>query len=126
MSRTLLLFFRLRTQLVVRRRRRRRDRLGALPPNVDQINDQLYVGGCIDREDWQQLFAQGITVDVNLQAERLDDFGAAMPDAYLWLPTMDYTSPSPQSMRVGVAFIQAALREGKRVLIHCHAGRGRS
>src|SRR5437660_462516 len=101
----LLLFLRLRARLMLRHRRWHRRRLGELPPNVDQINDQLYVGGFIDHEDWQRLFALGITVDVSLQAERLDDFGAAMPEAYLWLPTMDYTPPSQLSITIGVAFI---------------------
>ena len=99
-----------------------------LAPNVNQITDQLFVGGFIDRHDWSRLFAQGITVDVNLQAERQDRFiySAQHPEAYLWLPTMDHSAPDLRALHAGVAFVQAALRQEQKVLIHCHAGMGRS
>lgn len=115
-----------RSRLFARYRFWRRRRAGDLPPNVDEITDQLYVGGFIDAEDWRLLFERGITVDVSLQAERLDDFGELLPDAYLWLPTVDHSPPTLEAIRMGVAFISAALDTGKRVLIHCHAGKGRS
>jgi dual specificity MAP kinase phosphatase len=99
---------------------------GTLPPNVDQITDQLYVGGFIDVHDWAALYEVGVTVDVNLQAEREDRFGAFPPDGYLRLPTLDHGVPDPEALERGVAYVQEALRAGRKVLIHCHAGMGRS
>lgn len=99
---------------------------GSLPPNVNQITDQLYVGGFIDLHDWAALYARNITVVINLQAERHDRFGLLIPDGYLWLPTMDHAAPDLQALATGVAFARAALAEQKQVLIHCHAGMGRS
>ncbi len=99
---------------------------GPLLPNINQITEQLFVGGFIDQHDWKILFEQGITVDVNLQAERHDRFGALHPDGYLWLPTMDHAAPDLKALHTGVAFVRAALQQGQRVLIHCHAGMGRS
>lgn len=100
--------------------------VGSLPPNVNQITDQLYVGGFIDLHDWSALNKLGVTVDVNLQAERHDHFVALTPENYIWLPTMDHAAPDPAAIDRGVALVQAALRNNKQVLIHCHAGMGRS
>lgn len=104
----------------------RRLLVGTLPPNVNQITDQLFVGGFIDLHDWNELNKLGITVDVNLQAERHDRFITPTPENYLWLPTMDHAAPDPNAIDRGVAYIQAQLQQDKKVLIHCHAGMGRS
>ena len=104
----------------------RRSVVGTLPPNVDAITDQLYVGGFIDVHDWTALAKLGVSVDVNLQAERHDHFIAPTPENYLWLPTLDHAAPDLAALHRGVDYVQAALRNGKKVLIHCHAGMGRS
>ncbi len=105
-----------------------RRRLPNLPPNADAITPQLVVGGFIDREDWRQLVAEGVSVVVSLQAERHDEavFGNLQPDGYLRLPTTDFSPPSVAQLRMGAAFVDEAIRAGKIVLIHCHAGIGRS
>jgi atypical dual specificity phosphatase len=92
------------------------------------ITSQLIVGGFIDRGDWQQLVAQGVSVVVSLQAERHDEdaFGDLQPDGYLRLPTIDHSVPTLAQLRMGAAFVDEAVRAGKIVLIHCHAGVGRS
>jgi atypical dual specificity phosphatase len=42
------------------------------------------------------------------------------------LPTPDFTPPSPEQLRRGVDAIEAALRDGRRVVAHCKGGRGRA
>lgn len=109
------------------RRWQRRSR-ASLPPNADAVTPHLIVGGFIDREDWRQLVVQGVSVVVSLQAERHDEdaFGDVQPDGYLRLPTIDHSVPTLAQLRMGAAFIDEAVRAGKTVLIHCHAGVGRS
>ena len=109
-----------------RRWQRRGQRL--LPPNADAVTPQLVVGGFIDADDWRQLVAQGVSVVVSLQAERHDEeaFAELQPDGYLRLPTIDHSVPTLAQLRMGAAFIDEAVRAGKTVLIHCHAGVGRS
>ncbi len=99
-----------------------------LPPNANVITPQLVVGGFIDRHDWRNLVDQGVSVVVSLQAERHDEeaFGDLQPDGYLRLPTTDFSPPTIAQLRMGAAFIDEAVRAGKIVLIHCHAGVGRS
>lgn len=120
--------FRLRSRLYGRLRGRRRGANPDLPPNADAITPQLVVGGFIDHEDWRALVAQGVSVVVSLQAERHDEevFGDLQPDGYLRLPTTDFSPPTVMQLRMGAAFIDEAVRAGKIVLIHCHAGVGRS
>ncbi len=120
--------FRLRSRFMDRLRSVQRRRRPDLPPNADAITPQLVVGGFIDREDWRQLVAEGVSVVVSLQAERHDEavFGNLQPDGYLRLPTTDFSPPTVAQLRMGAAFVDEAIRAGKIVLIHCHAGIGRS
>lgn len=120
--------FRTRSRVFARWRLWRRRRQPDLPPNADAITSQLIVGGFIDAGDWRQLVAQGVSVVVSLQAERHDEdaFGELQPDGYLRLPTIDHSVPTLAQLRMGAAFVDEAVRAGKLVLIHCHAGIGRS
>lgn len=120
--------FRTRSRIFARWRLWRRRREPDLPPNADAITSQLIVGGFIDAGDWRQLATQGVSVVVSLQAERHDEdaFGELQPDGYLRLPTIDHSVPTLAQLRMGAAFIDEAVRSGKMVLIHCHAGVGRS
>lgn len=114
--------------MFARLRRWQRRRQPQLPPNADAVTSQLVVGGFIDHSDWRQLVEQGVSVVVSLQAERHDEdaFGDIQPDGYLRLPTIDHSVPTLAQLRMGAAFIDEAVRAGKAVLIHCHAGVGRS
>jgi dual specificity MAP kinase phosphatase len=120
--------FKLRSRLFGHARRWRRRRTPDLPPNANVITPQLVVGGFIDSGDWRLLSEQGVSVVVSLQAERHDEdaFGDIQPHGYLRLPTTDFSPPTIAQLRMGAAFIDEAVRAGKTVLIHCHAGVGRS
>ena len=118
----------LRSRVMGRVRRFQRRWQPDLPPNAHLVTPQLVVGGFIDHADWCDLVAQGVSVVVSLQAERHDDatFGNLLPDGYLRLPTLDMHPPTIAQLRMGAAFVDEAVRAGKIVLIHCHAGVGRS
>lgn len=120
--------FRFRSRLFGHARIFKRRRYPDLPPNADAITPQLVVGGFIDNEDWRRLVEQGVSVVVSLQAERHDEdaFGELQPDGYLRLPTTDFAPPTIAQLRMAAAFVDESIRAGKIVLIHCHAGVGRS
>ncbi|ELR19225.1 dual specificity phosphatase, catalytic domain containing protein [Acanthamoeba castellanii str. Neff] len=44
----------------------------------------------------------------------------------LYLPTVDHIEPTVEDMKTAVQFIDHNVQQGKKVLIHCMAGRGRS
>jgi len=120
--------FKTRSWLLARWRVWRRRARPSMPPNADAITPFLIVGGFIDAGDWRQLVEQGVTVVVSLQAERHDEdcFGEHQPLGYLRLPTIDHSVPTMAQLRMGAAFVAEAVRAGNKVLIHCHAGVGRS
>ncbi len=120
--------FRTRSRIFARWRRWQRRGRPDLLPNADAVTSQLVVGGFIDAGDWEQLVEQGVSVVVSLQGERHDEdaFRDLQPDGYLRLPTLDHTAPTLAQLRMGAAFIDEAVRAGKTVLVHCHAGVGRS
>ena len=48
------------------------------------------------------------------------------PENYLWLPTIDHTSPTVEQLQAAAEFTQQRISTGGRVYIHCAAGVGRA
>lgn len=94
----------------------------------DEVDPSLVVGGAVFPGDVERLRAAGVGAILSLCAEYLD------PDAEcaraglvttrvpihddLWLRTRDFDA--------SLAWIDARVAEGKKVYVHCAAGRGRS
>ncbi len=96
-------------------------------PDFSEITEHLYVGGRVEPDEWPILSALGVTVNVNLQAERQDRFlMRAAPEVSLWLPTIDWSGPSPDIIRTGARFIKTMIDDGRKVYVHCMMGVGRS
>ena len=89
-----------------------------------KITDQLYVGTnmCCGMHG-QQLAKLGLTADLDLEEER-QELPPTIP-AYLWLPVKDHAAPTHGQMLVGATFIDAVIRGGGKVYIHCRQGHGR-
>ena len=94
--------------------------------DYDFIADGIYVGTnqcCATHLD-EMLRNEGITVDISLESERLDQpFGV---EAYLWLPTEDRTPPSPDQLAMGIALVEQAATLHKKIYVHCKNGHGRA
>ncbi|HYG25809.1 MAG TPA: dual specificity protein phosphatase family protein [Caulobacteraceae bacterium] len=98
-------------------------------PNFHWITDQLAVGGSFPR-GVEHLLADKhrIGAVVDLREEACDDAGAleAAGIDFLHLPTVDLKPSTVAMLDDGVEFVRAKLAEGRRVLIHCEHGIGRS
>jgi len=94
--------------------------------NLDWVTPELAVGGRFD--DVGELAAEGVQAVVDLRVELCDDERALRERGivFLHLPTQDQCAVSLPMLRDGVAFVNAALDRGERVLIHCEHGIGRS
>ena len=92
------------------------------------VTEQIAVSGAtISSDNWRDLVEKlNVTAVVNLRTEYQDTFVHPLPVGYLWLPVVDFTDPSPEQLALGAQFIDAAVKTGQRVLIHCKMGIGRS
>ena len=77
--------------------------------------------------DFSRLRRMGYSVVVSLECTRLNTF--EIEDAgfeHRKICVEDFTSPTLDQMDEFVKFVDAKLRQGKKVLVHCYAGRGRT
>jgi protein-tyrosine phosphatase len=91
-----------------------------------RITSQLYVGPQLTLPGWKKLRKHGVTSIVNLRVELDDRERGIQPDYYLWLPTIDHTSPTVEQLIQGAQFIKERIDAGESVYIHCAAGVGRA
>ncbi|MBV9228154.1 MAG: dual specificity protein phosphatase family protein [Chloroflexi bacterium] len=96
--------------------------------NLSWVNSHLAVGGRIRPEDIKALSLLGVTHVVDTRAEYSDDEQALAKEniELLYLPTRDTFPMTVEQLMQGATWIDARLKQGGRVLIHCEHGVGRS
>ena len=99
------------------------------PLNLTWITPRLAIGGrLLDDEAAALGRREGVGAVVDLRSEAVDE--RAVLDrqgiAFLHLPTDDHAAITPAMLDEGVGFIEAQLAAGRRVLVHCEHGIGRS
>lgn len=92
-----------------------------------QITPHLFVGPQLNARGWQYLHKKfGVQGVVNLRVEADDRERGVDAPHYLWLPTIDHTSPSVEQLEKAALFIAERINAGEGVYIHCAAGVGRA
>lgn len=97
--------------------------------DLDWITDDLAVGGCcLDQELERLARDQDLGAVIDLRAEAVDDVEAWRRCGvdFLSLPTRDHAAISPPMLTAGLAFARTARGAGRRLLVHCQHGIGRS
>lgn len=92
----------------------------------DHVADGIYVGTnqCCQAHFDERLRREGITADISLEGERIDQpFGV---EFYLWLPVKDKTAPSQEQLRLGAGVLEQLVSMGKKVYVHCMNGHSRA
>ena len=102
---------------------------GGWTPNLSWITPELAVGGSFPAGRALSLAADhGVGAVIDVRSEASDDpqelEGCGI--RFLHLPTCDHHAVSQSMLDAGVAFAADARREGRRLLIHCEHGIGRS
>jgi len=100
-----------------------------LPLDLSWITDELAIGGCFDGARVAELaLDHRVGAVVDLRAESCDDEELLRRHGVhlLHLPTPDLHGSTPEMLDAGVAFAEAHIAAGRRVLVHCHFGIGRS
>jgi atypical dual specificity phosphatase len=80
-----------------------------------------------DEKSLRELAEHGVTVLINLHerphpAGVLGRYGLSE----IHLPVPDFTPPTPAQLQAGVAAIETAISDGRRVAVHCGGGLGRT
>lgn len=102
--------------------------MGLLRPRETWLNAHL-VACAFPRSETAlaSLASQGVTILVNLHErshvpERLARYGICE----VHFPTCDFTPPAKRDLDEGIAAIEQAVAEGRRVAVHCGGGLGRT
>ena len=97
--------------------------------NLSWVTPELAVGGALPADGAARLAHEhGIGAVIDVRSEACDDRAemAAAGVRFLHLPTVDHAGVSQAMLDKGVGFARDAARTGRRLLIHCEHGIGRS
>lgn len=94
----------------------------------DPIEPNVLLGARPWGRDVKPLFDLGVRAVVNMCEEYAGptEFYRQLGIEQLWLPTVDFQPPSLDDVCQGVEFIQQQVGLGRKVYVHCKAGRARS
>lgn len=95
--------------------------------DADEVVPGLWVGGVPDRAAVRRLLRSGIDGVVDVRAE-------ADPEAHPWpagvevrhVPLVDHGTPTVAALRAAAQAVVDLVRDGRKVLVHCHAGQQRA
>lgn len=93
------------------------------------ISDHLAVGHApMSFADLESIRDQGVTAIVNLCAEYCDlhQIETGKGFAVFYLPVFDECAPDMAALEEGLDWVDRAMADGHKILVHCHHGIGRS
>jgi protein-tyrosine phosphatase len=99
------------------------------PLDLSWITDELAIGGCFSAQCVEELVREHrVGAVVDLREEACDDEELLRRHGvhFLHLPTPDLHGSPLEMLDAGVEFAEAHIAAGRRVLVHCHFGIGRS
>jgi atypical dual specificity phosphatase len=77
--------------------------------------------------DFPQLRRMGFSVVVSLECDRINTFEIEEAGfEHKKICVEDFTAPTLDQIDEFVSFVESKLAEGKKALVHCYAGRGRT
>ena len=94
----------------------------------DPVDDHVILGALPFSRDVARLQALGVAAVVNTCEEYAGPQTAYQKSGIeqLRVPTTDFTPPSLEHINQAVQFMDEQIAQGKKVYVHCKAGRGRS
>ncbi|WP_404394084.1 diacylglycerol kinase family protein [Pseudoalteromonas phenolica] len=103
---------------------RKRDTVDVFQP----LSDNLFVACRLFPSDVDMLKAQGIEaiLDVTAEFDGLNWSAEQQGLHYLNIPVLDHQPPTSEQLSHGIAWIDAQHKLGRKVVVHCALGRGRS
>lgn len=95
------------------------------------VNERVVIGsdlckGGVCKIHGEEFKTLGVAFELNLSQENNELPPKDMETGYLWLPVVDGHAPSQTQLDIGTAAMEAAIKDGKKVYVHCRNGHGRS
>ena len=94
--------------------------------SYNKIEDFLYAGNnmCCQTHFEMELLSKGITADISLEAERLDNpYGVKY---FLWLPWKEDAAPSIELINLALDMLDDLAKQNIKTYVHCKNGHGRT
>lgn len=97
-------------------------------PPMQRVAKGLYLGARLTAADLPQLQQHKITavLDVTAEFAALDGLCLSGDMQYLNIPVLDHAVPTSAQLKQSVLWLQQQRAAGRRILVHCALGRGRS
>ncbi len=94
--------------------------------SYNKIEDLLYAGNnmCCQTHFEHELLSKGITADISLEAERLDNPQGVK--YFFWFPWYEDTAPSIELIDIALKILAALMERNIKTYVHCKNGHGRT
>src|SRR3989338_1111377 len=94
--------------------------------SYNQIEELIYAGNnmCCQKHFEMELLSKGITADISLEAERLDNQKGVK--YFFWFPWVEDAAPTVELMELALKVVDDLLSQNIKVYIHCRNGHGRT
>jgi len=94
--------------------------------SYNKIEELLYAGNnmCCHTHFEMELLSKGITADISLEAERLDNPQGVK--YFFWLPWVEDTAPAMELISIALDTIDILIKNNVKTYIHCKNGHGRT
>ena len=94
--------------------------------SYNKIEDLIYAGNnmCCQTHFEMELLSKGITADISLEAERLDNPQGVK--YFFWFPWIEDTAPSSELINLALDVLDDLLKQNIKTYIHCKNGHGRT
>lgn len=97
-------------------------------PPLQKIEESLFLGCRMSTQHVELLNENdiGAILDVTAEFDGLDWTAYQEDFAYLNIPVLDHTSPTTEQLLHAINWLDQTIDDGKKVVVHCALGRGRS
>lgn len=97
-------------------------------PPLQKIDDNLFLACRMSGQHVPLMKDNGVNaiLDVTAEFDGLDWTAYQQEFEYLNIPVLDHTSPTVEQLTTAINWVDQQIRSGKKVVIHCALGRGRS
>ncbi len=94
--------------------------------SYNKIEELIYAGNnmCCQTHFEKELLSEGITTDISLEAERLDNPQGVK--YFFWFPWIEDTAPSIELISLALDVLDDLLKRNIKTYVHCKNGHGRT